>query len=265
MLLYIRSLYPNQIIKVPIETRSPQRMVISVYHDDGKPHTVYFQSHPLVNGKVCYDIKIPKSPRGLIMEVYNEANGNIPNDPTFRVGKISIDKLIQTLTISGIMDNNTASFARFSDWFAENAGCIPARNKVYTSLDGKFVIDYKDVIRDKDGNELATPARINGNTGIIEISKKYYLGFTVPGRKAINWHEFSHVYKNQNPANEFEADKNAILIYLSMGNPKLEARLVFLKTFENTPSDLNKKRYQELDYYINNFENISQNQGMIAA
>jgi len=169
-----------------------------------------------------------------------------------------VNKLTPPLNVRGIMNRNAYDFASFSDWFAENAGIIPAQNQVYKSLDGKFRIDYKDVIRDDDGKELRTPARINGKTGIIEISRKYYLGFTVPGRKAINWHEYSHVYKNENPSDEFEADKNAIAMYLYTGNPKLDALHVFIKTFKNTDTTLNRKRYQALKTYIMDFENLQE-------
>ena len=168
--------------------------------------------------------------------------------------------MVPKFGIEKIMDKNVSSFAKFSDDFSENAGILSAQNSIYISPDGKFRINYVDVIKDMQGNPLPTPARINSKTKIIEIAKKYYLGYTVPGRKAINWHEFSHLWRNFNAADEVEADKNAIMIYLGMGNPKIEAFNVFLKVFKNRPSDGNVNRYNEIYGFIKNFDKIMQKQ-----
>jgi len=227
-------------------------MVVRVHHPR-KPYTRYFDTAPIINGKEAFIIKIPKMPEAVIIELYNEKNGNIDFDSSFKVGKISVEPIRLGWKISKIHDRTVSSFAKFSDEFAENAGVLSAQNSVYLSPCGRFRIDYKDVIRNEKGQELKTPARINATTGVIEIAKKYYVGFTVPGRKAINWHEFSHIWRNVNSADEIEADKNAIMIYLGMGNPTVEAYNVFLKVFKNTPSNLNRKRYEELDRFIRNF------------
>ncbi len=244
--------FPNQTIKVPIRTYGKTRIVCRV-HNKTKPYTRYFDTSPLINGFDNFIIKIPKMPPSVVIEVYNEANGNKEQDSTFLVGKISVEAIKQGWQISKIMDPTVSSFARFSDDFAENAGILSARSSVYMSPCGRFKIDYKDVIRDDKGKELRTPARINAKTGLIEISKKYYIHYTVPGRKAINWHEFSHVFRNTNKADEMEADKNAIMIYLGTGNPTVEAYNVFLKVFKNSPHALNRKRYDELNKFIRSF------------
>ena len=110
---------------------------------------------------------------------------------------------------------------------------------------------------EEDGVEQTTPARIDIDTGIIEISKKQYLDFTVPNRLAILLHEFSHVYLNDNVDDEVEADLNGLLIYLGLGYPRIEAFEVFAKTFLNAPSDLNKMRYDKIKNFIDNFENFN--------
>ena len=68
----------------------------------------------------------------------------------------------------------------------------------------------------------------------------------------LNWHEFSHLWRNINYANEFEADKNAVMIYLGMGNPILGA-YEFLKVYKGTPSKLNVQRYNALNLFIREF------------
>lgn len=227
------------------------RMAIKVRHYK-KPYTYYFDTAPIINGRDDIVVKIPKMPPSVIIELYNEANGNMQFDNTFQVGQINVAPLKIDFSIGGISDSTVASFAKFSDEFAENAGILSAQNSVYKSPDGRFTVHYKDVIRDDEGRELKTPARINTKSGIIEISKKYYIMHTVPGRKWTNWHEFSHLWRNVEKANELEADKNAIMIYLATGNPTIEAYNGILRIFQNTPSDMNRQRYDVLNTFIRN-------------
>ena len=252
MLYQVDRYHKDQVIRIPVQTREKERLAIRVRHYQ-KPYTTYFETAPIIVGKDVFVVKIPKMPPSVIVELYNEKNGNQNWDKTFRVGKIAVAPIRMNFMITKILDRTVSSFAKFSDEFADNAGIMSAQNSVYISPCGRFRIHYKDVIRTDDGRELRTPARINSKTGIIEISKKYYINYTVPGRKAINWHEFSHIYRNVNHADELEADKNAIMIYLAMGNPTIEAYNVFLKVFNNTPSDTNRARYNALNKFIRDF------------
>ena len=256
MIYQVPKKYENQEIRIPIKTLYPERIAVKVYHPR-KAHTDYFNTAPIINGKDTFVVKIPKMPdTGVILEIFNESHGHMNYDNSFTLGKISSHPIKLAFAIQKIMDPNVARFAAFSDEFAENAAILSAQNSVYISSDGRFRIDFKDVIRDSNGKELKTPARVNSKTKVIEISRKYYLDYTVPGRRAINWHEFAHVYKNKNPADELEADRTAIAIYLGMGNPTIEAYNVFLRVFNNSPSDLNVQRYNELNKFIKNFNQI---------
>ena len=250
MLFQVQREFKDQMINIPVRTRSKERLVCRVLHYN-KPHTVYFDTAPLIEGVEAFRVKIPKMPEAANIELYNEKFGNVRGDVSYQVGRITSSPI--KMMITGILDRTVNAFARFSDDFAENAGIMSAQNSVYVSPDGRFQIHYKDTIRDDSGKALRTPARINAKTGIIEISKRYYINYTVPARKAINWHEFSHIFRNVNKADELEADKNAIMIYLATGNPTVEAYNVFLKVFNNTPSDLNRARYNELNSFIKKF------------
>ena len=249
MLYQVDRQFENQLIRIPVWTQNPERLVIKVRHYK-KPYTYYFDTAPIIKGKDVFIVKIPKMPPSVIIELYNEKNGNIQYDGTFKVGNITMAPIVMTFNSSQIVDSTVASFARFSDEFAENAGILSAQNSIYVSPDGKYRIHYLDVIRDDGGRELRTPARINSQTGIIEIAKKYYIRHTVGGRKWTNWHEFSHLWRNNEQANELEADKNAIMIYLALGNPTIEAYNGVLRIFRNSPSNLNRKRYDELNKFI---------------
>lgn len=248
----VRREYNDQQVTIPIRTRGKERIVVKAYNPK-KANTVYFDIAPVINGTDKIVMKIPRMPEMVVVEIYNEKVGNTDADVSFQIQKPKIGPIVQGFVIRKIMDPNVDRFARFLDWFAENAAILSAQNSIYVSNDGKFRIDYVDVIRDDNGTELRTPLRVNSKTKVMQIAKKYYIGYTVPGRKMWGWHEFAHVWINVNPSDELEADKNAIKIYLGYGNPIAEAYNVVLKVFKNTPSDLNKQRYEALNNYIRNF------------
>jgi hypothetical protein len=247
--------YKDQMLSIPVRVREKCRIAVKVYNAT-KPYTTYFDAAPIIEGEDKIIVKIPKMPKHAVMEIYNEANGNLNFDSSFQVGTIAVDPIKINFSIASISDPTVSSFATFSDEFAEQAGVLSTQKSIYTSPDGNYTIHYLDVIRDDKGNELRTPARINTITGVIEIAKKYYINYTVPGRKAINWHEFSHLWRNVEMADEIEADKNAIMIYLATGNPTCEAYNVFLKVYKGTPTKQNVERYNALDKFIRNFNQI---------
>ena len=106
-----------------------------------------------------------------------------------------------------------------------------------------------------NGKSLKTPARISRNQGIIEVSKLKFSKYSVPMRMAILLHEFSHFYLNSDMANETEADLNALIIYLGLGYPRIDAYNVFTQVFHTSPTELNKDRMKIIDDFIRNFEN----------
>jgi hypothetical protein len=252
MLFEIPKEYDNQEIVVPVRTFSKERIVCKAYNPR-QANTVYFDVAPEIHGEDKFVIKIPKMSGPVHVEIYNERNGNLANDPSFQIQKPKWGPIRQAWKVSMSMDPNVSRFMRFIDWFAENAAVLSAQDSIYYSPDGKFRIDYKNVIRDESGRELTTPLRVNGTTKVMEISKKHYITYTVPGRRFWGWHEFCHVWRNADPANEFEADKGAAMIYLGSGNPISAIYEVMTAVFKGTPSDLNKQRYLALDAQIKSF------------
>jgi hypothetical protein len=73
-------------------------------------------------------------------------------------------------------------------------------------------------------------------------------------RMAILLHEFAHFYLNKNIDDETEADLNGLLIYLGLGYPRIEGYEAFLQVFEGSPTPENKKRYDVINEFIQNFE-----------
>lgn len=263
MLFEIPKEHENQEIIIPVRTFAKERIVCKAYNPR-QANTVYFDVAPEIHGEDKFVVKIPKMPQSVHLEIYNEKNGNMAHDPSFQIQKPRWGAIKQAWKVSMIMDPNVSRFMRFLDWFAENAAVISAQESIYYSPDGRFRIDYKNVIRDDNGRELATPLRVNSSTKVMEIAKKYYVNYTVPGRRFWGWHEFCHVWRNRNPADEFEADRGAIMITLGSGNPISAVYEVMTDVFKNTPSDLNRKRYEAADAQIKSFNKEMSKSTMIS-
>jgi hypothetical protein len=147
------------------------------------------------------------------------------------------------------------SFVKFAQKFCFNVSELEPE-ETYRSDDGEYFIQLKQQIKDANGKVLGTPARIGRRTGVIQVNKTQFEAFTIPMRMAILLHEFSHFYLNEKMDDEMEADLNGLLIYLGLGYPRIEAYQAFLETFKNAPSNLNKKRYDMINNFINNFEKM---------
>lgn len=245
-------------LAVTIKTNGKQNMHLIV-RDAYKPFTVYTDRTKYMNGTGILYVRMPQSPEKAIVEVYNQNNGNLPkmqDDNTFRLVDIKKQELKRKFSVNGL-SSNVRGFVKFAQWFCENAGILSAGNSVYISDDNRFRIDYVDIIRDRvSGKPKSTPARISQSTGVIEISKHLFKTYTIPMRMAILLHEFSHFYINKNAKDEVEADLNALLIYLGLGYPRIEAHYAFLKVFINAPSDQNLVRHKKLSAFIDNFETM---------
>ena len=240
---------------VKVRTNSPEKIRIIV-KDGNQPNTSFTNRYKTVNGESIFYVRMPVSPKECIVYVYNEKNGNLPvgEDNSLIVESITKSPLEKKLDVIDFNNPLIRSFINFSTRFCYNAGSLSTGN--YVSDDKKFSIKYLPVIKDM-GEEQTTPARIDVDSGLIEVSKKHFLDFTIPIRMAILLHEFSHIYLNDNIDDEVEADLNGLLIYLGLGYPRIEAFEVFAKTFLIAPTEQNKMRYDKIVNFIDNFEEIN--------
>lgn len=98
---------------------------------------------------------------------------------------------------------------------------IPAiNNGVIKSPKGKFKCRIFSQIKE-DGEYLTTPARVEINTGYMQVSRKHLSRYTIPMRMFIMCHEFAHYLNNS--LDEHKADEVGADLYLKMGFPKSEA------------------------------------------
>lgn len=255
MNLKVNTRFEELCLVITVQTLLPAKIRIKVY-DYEKPKTVFTDRFKTVKGTEKFYVRMPLSSNNVVISVYNEANGNLrPNeDNTFNVTnveKIPLEKRSDASDLKNVLVRN---FVDFAQRFAYNASYLDA-DQAYQSQDGTFLIEYENsLFSEKTGKELTTPARISKINGRIQISKKLFDDYTVPMRMAILLHEFAHFYLNENMDDEMEADLNGLLIYLSLGYPRIEGYEAFLEVFMDTPSNQNKQRYDLINQFIRDFE-----------
>lgn len=247
--------FPFQ-LDVTVETKELTRIRILTV-DPQKPASKYYDFTKKIDGKEVVELRFPVSPKRLKVIIFNADNGDMPfgEDPTFNIEDINVKKLKE---YDVWWNQDTKNFYHFAVHFAQQAGVLSAGNKkpdIYRSDDGKFTVDYYNVIYDKVQKKmLSTPARIGHTTGIIEVSKAKFLDYTVPMRLTILMHEFAHKYLNpkiDRPIDyETGADIAALYVYLGKGWSPIEANKAFLKVFRRSKNKANHKRYKIIRDFI---------------
>tara|TARA_R110002020_G_scaffold44348_1_gene127976 strand:- start:1654 stop:2415 length:762 start_codon:yes stop_codon:yes gene_type:complete len=233
-------------IELGVATQRPTKVrVIAV--DPLKKGAIYMDRVKTVEGQQDFGINLPQSPERLLIMVQSAVSDS--ND--IRITKLEKSQLPSYAPC--IKAGKIKSFLKFAKEFSENAGILEVGR--YSSDNGKYIIDYLPVIKDR-GRVISTPARISNSTGRMEISKAAYSKMTIPMRMAILCHEFSHFYMNDVQKDEIEADLNALKLYLGCGYPIIEAHKAFLETFKKSPSAQNAERYEYLKTFIDNWENM---------
>jgi len=245
--------YTECCLVVKLKTNSAEQICI-IAEDADQDNTMYTNRVATVKGDDCFYVNIPVCGKTTVLHVFNKKYGNLGNglDNTFYVKDVSIMPLDKSLHRIDYANPYMKSFINFATRFSFNAGWL--KEGSYVSDDKVFEIDYPEDILEENGSVSPTPARIEINTGLIELSRSKYVPMTIPNRMAILLHEFSHIFVNENMDDEVEADLNALNIYLSLGYPRIEAFEVFTQTFIDTPSDENKERFDYLKNFIDAFD-----------
>ncbi len=253
MIFSLWTRYEPIMIKVVVQTTSPQEIVLKVY-DPSQANTYFTDRQKTVNGVEELFIRMPLSPNVVKLEVYNKKSGNLPKgqDPTFTVLNIKKEDLDITLPKTKMDTFAVRNFVAFAQKFAYNAGWLSAP-KDYLSSVGAYKIEYLPQIINFKGEKMSTPARISTKNGRIQVSQQAFREYTIPMRMAILLHEFSHFYLNSDISDETEADLNGLTIYLGLGYPIREAYQAFTSTFVGHPTDQNKQRYDIIDKFIRDY------------
>jgi hypothetical protein len=254
MVFRIPTRYEQFTLLIKVKTDKPQKLQLTI-KDELEKNTVFTDRWKTVDGECTFYIRIPVSGKSALISIYNQKYGQRPKEQedTFEVVEIKKLSLEKKLDVVDFNNHNLRSFVNFATRFCYNAGHLVSGT--YKSNDGVFTIEYlPTIISSRTGKEMETPARISKSSGRIQVSQKKFITATVPMRMAILLHEYSHYYVNDDINDETEADLNGLLIYLGLGYPRFEAHEAFLKTFIDTPSALNKERYERIQNFIDNFE-----------
>jgi hypothetical protein len=208
-----------------------------------------------VNGQRTIYFSFPVTPKAMILTVYNFQN---KEDKDFEV--ILEEKPLKEYAVW--LDEDTRQFLGLALNFSQRCGFDYAapNGRTFQTADDKFKIKYFPVIKDyMSGQVLSTPARVGHRTGIIEVSKRKMVSYTIPMRMIILLHEFSHKYRNPKMdlpiSNETGADVNALYIYLGLGFSKVDAIYVFANVFLKAQTKGNIERMRTIMDYIQRFEN----------
>lgn len=244
-----------QTLQINVATKSPQELRI-IIKDPFQANTVLTDRVALVNGQDQFNIGLPLCREWVDLIIIGK-NG----DSSFTYdGKPKKMPLYKRMDIVDLKQKHLRDFITFASKFAYNAGILRTNDPknpedLYRSDNWGFFIKYLEVIRDYEtGEEIPTPARVDDN-GLIEISKKYYLPMTVPGRLGTKIHEYSHIFLNEDADDESEADVNSLLVFRSLGFPKYEALEVWCSIMEENPTEENMIRLAIIKQCLEDFDN----------
>ena len=242
----------NKPVMVRIRISTPKKTTLNLkVLDPYRINTVFDDRGLEVTGTQDFYIRMPLSPATAKFIVEGD---------NFKVTALKKQSLPVKFNLRSVKNTVTVSFLKLIEEFALNAGYAPT-DRYYISDDEMFVIKYLDTITDRTtGQELTTPMRIGENTQVIEVSAKRVKPMTVPMRVAIGLHEFAHLFKNDNPDNETEADLQSLFVFLSCGFPRSEAYYAWLDVFDKSSKSTTelpegyKRRISKIKWFIDNFD-----------
>lgn len=250
----------NRKASIWITLNSSSPIVVRVIATDGaNKYTKFADRSFKVNGERTIYLSFPISSEVVNIALFNPKNGNTQSDPSFSLVNLE-EKPLKNYAVW--LDEKTRNFLVLAENFSKNASHYAASQPngqptIYQTSNGEFTIKYSSVIK-LNGQPITTPARIGHNSGHIEVSRKYFMNYTVPMRMMILLHEFSHKYKNPKIgveiSNEIGADVNALYIYLGLGFSKIDAIYVYANVFLKAQSKGNIHRMRVIMDYIDKFE-----------
>lgn len=205
--------------------------------DERFASTVYFDQRITpewirgVEGKV--DFPLPISPETLMVQI----TGNV------QLLEISNEKLKSKALY---LTPDDEEFMKCAEWLSTQIATLAPG----TYSRGPVMIELSDVIIDSELGALSTPARVDHETGTVQIAQRYCSTYTVPMLMFILTHERMHYVMNT--VEEEKADLNAMNICLSMGFPKMELLYAATKIFPDNPQT--RKRLDAMVVFAKNWK-----------
>lgn len=228
--------------KVSPSTDNPPCIYIKVCDDTVKNACYHNRKIPVQkNGELKVILNTPVTASGkMIVDV--TAGNNNPSK--FYLKKIQTKYLD---TNDGVFSEQELKFINSAEYFAKH--CSEFNTGVWHDGVNKFIL--MDEIKE-NGEVINTPARVNHDTGEIEINKKDFSNYTVPMRMFILMHERTHYIENN--TDEINSDIKAVKALLNRGYPKMEMVYAATKIFPDTP--VNRQRVNSLVGFINQYNEV---------
>lgn len=236
-------------LKIGIQILRPVNLRLSIF--DSETKRIYIDRNIRLSTSKTTHFRLPIVPDELTVEIIDRNLPRAKSAFVIREIKVSPDtKCPIELT------EKDKAFIRFSKWFATESSRIQAGNKGTIYSSEGFTIVYVDMI-EENGIEITTPARIARESGVIEVSKKRTVDFTVPMLIVMLLHEYAHKHKNKEygkkESNELTADLIACHIALNLGFDPYEVLGAFKAVFAVKDTALNRKRMSAIKEFVGIF------------
>lgn len=234
-----------------IRVLRPVRLHITVY--DRQTNRIYADRRLKLQSSKQVLIKLPIVPDELTTKIYSVSDKMPGEADQFVIEKI---KVLPDTHCPLSLTEKDKHFIRFIKWFATRIESLEAGEKGTLYQSEGFSILLLDTIKE-GAIELTTPARIARENGVIEVSKKAVMDYTVPMIMVMLLHEYAHKYKNpeygKEVENEITADIIAVHIALNLGFDPLEVSACFRAVFAKKDTDLNRRRMGAVEDFIRLF------------
>ncbi len=254
----IGTVYRSCTLKIDIKVTKPCQVNLEVC-DGTRPDTYFikrFRTYIPGDNSPLY-VQMPITGKSILITIWEQGANQNATPVSFSVVGMKLLPLVRQMDVLPEI-KAVHDFVPFAERFCFNAGVMPTyKNRLYVSSKGGFKIRYSDYIVDEDTNQRLTPARIGIYDKVIEVSKEKFKDMTIPMRLCILFHEFSHLFYNDDMYNEEEADLNGLHIYLALGYPRVEAIETFITTFYSSQSQENHSRLEKVKSFVNEFEKLT--------
>jgi hypothetical protein len=258
----IKTQYRSCTLKIPISATVPTE-VYALVRSSEVPGAILIRRVEIYQpgDETPMYLKLPLTGKNITIQIFDNLEDPDGTPSTFTIGDIKVMGLDKRMYVVRDNDPYIDEWILFRGQFAFNANWLPLNepDQVYKSENGRFKIRYVDVILDDNGKEDVTPMQINKYNGVITVSRNKIneAQLTVPGLVGVLDHEYSHLYRNVDKANEEESDLNGLTISLGSGYPPYDVVEGYYSILYNVDSQENFDRLMVIDDFVSKFYKLS--------
>ena len=224
----------NKASEVELQIFSNINQSIQIVGYDDKKQRYFDRNVRLNQPKTTLRFGCPITPEKLFVKINSNNYQNLKVVPN-----------LNRLGSSFFLNKKTKEFISFAQEFCTNYWKYKPQKNYYSS-DRNFHIAHYNLIG-KD-----TPARIHKTKHFIEVGSDFFSRMTIPMRVFVLCHEYAHIYMNEDPKSEFEADINGAKLYLKLNYPIIELLYSFTKIFGDNEQSI--MRAKAITKFVENYD-----------